>query len=323
MNRAKKVSWLCLVLAAGCKPAYCADTCRHAYDGECDDGRPGAATGLCARGTDCSDCGPNPDVQLAADITSPPAPVPAPGRAIRGEIPTPPSGGGCVCDADAYCVGTGGVEVCADQESRSGVATPCATSSMSCPSGPDIEYQCGDGDRGIGCYAIDNEYCETVGECRPETRNAGMPIEHCGRMPTFIGHFSTHENYVRLSFDVSECETWYQVGSARASCGACADACWVFLNDGPNPCEMDQGPDPGDFDCGDGTYVPPSRVCNSASDCANGRDESSSTCSSESSCCTATRGCPGESATSCATSCCCCPAGQRCCTDWSRGCCPA
>jgi hypothetical protein len=35
----------------------CVNTCAHANDGECDDGRPGSVTSLCARGTDCNDCG--------------------------------------------------------------------------------------------------------------------------------------------------------------------------------------------------------------------------------------------------------------------------
>jgi hypothetical protein len=34
----------------------CYDTCQHARDGECDDGRPGSHTALCAYGTDCTDC---------------------------------------------------------------------------------------------------------------------------------------------------------------------------------------------------------------------------------------------------------------------------
>jgi hypothetical protein len=34
----------------------CYDSCQHARDGECDDGRPGAHTSLCAYGTDCTDC---------------------------------------------------------------------------------------------------------------------------------------------------------------------------------------------------------------------------------------------------------------------------
>lgn len=36
----------------------CVNTCRYAFDRECDDGRPGAHTSLCGYGTDCGDCGP-------------------------------------------------------------------------------------------------------------------------------------------------------------------------------------------------------------------------------------------------------------------------
>lgn len=36
----------------------CSNTCQHANDGECDDGRPNSHTDVCAAGTDCADCGP-------------------------------------------------------------------------------------------------------------------------------------------------------------------------------------------------------------------------------------------------------------------------
>lgn len=36
----------------------CTNTCRFAFDGECDDGGPGAVTSICDLGTDCGDCGP-------------------------------------------------------------------------------------------------------------------------------------------------------------------------------------------------------------------------------------------------------------------------
>jgi hypothetical protein len=36
----------------------CDDSCYWAYDGECDDGGPGALYVACAYGTDCGDCGP-------------------------------------------------------------------------------------------------------------------------------------------------------------------------------------------------------------------------------------------------------------------------
>lgn len=35
----------------------CTNSCGYAYDGECDDGGPGADYSLCALGTDCADCG--------------------------------------------------------------------------------------------------------------------------------------------------------------------------------------------------------------------------------------------------------------------------
>jgi hypothetical protein len=35
----------------------CADTCETAWDGECDDGGPGALYAVCDLGTDCGDCG--------------------------------------------------------------------------------------------------------------------------------------------------------------------------------------------------------------------------------------------------------------------------
>ena len=41
----------------------CTNTCRHAHDGDCDDGGPGADFDLCEYGTDCADCGPRPPQQ--------------------------------------------------------------------------------------------------------------------------------------------------------------------------------------------------------------------------------------------------------------------
>ena len=37
-------------------PVVCNDSCRYAFDGECDDGQGGSETQLCASGTDCADC---------------------------------------------------------------------------------------------------------------------------------------------------------------------------------------------------------------------------------------------------------------------------
>ncbi|MBX3248350.1 MAG: hypothetical protein KF901_14315 [Myxococcales bacterium] len=38
--------------------AQCTNTCTYAFDGDCDDGGPGADYSLCEYGTDCDDCGP-------------------------------------------------------------------------------------------------------------------------------------------------------------------------------------------------------------------------------------------------------------------------
>jgi uncharacterized protein YceK len=38
--------------------AGCTNTCRTAFDTECDDGGPGSLYSICPLGTDCSDCGP-------------------------------------------------------------------------------------------------------------------------------------------------------------------------------------------------------------------------------------------------------------------------
>ena len=37
--------------------SLCSNSCRYAFDGECDDGGSGAAYDVCALGTDCGDCG--------------------------------------------------------------------------------------------------------------------------------------------------------------------------------------------------------------------------------------------------------------------------
>lgn len=84
MNRVSFSTILLFVAlsAAGCQTAgaYCDNSCRFANDGECDDGRSGAATGYCALGTDCNDCGPNMDAEPDPD------PDPDPG----GDGPTAP-----------------------------------------------------------------------------------------------------------------------------------------------------------------------------------------------------------------------------------------
>lgn len=66
------------------------------------------------------------------------------------------------------------------------------------------------------------------------------------------------------------------------------------------------------FDCGNGTSIQPSLVCNGTSNCSNGADEEISLCGSEVSCCIATNGCPEETGSSCGSTCCCCGAGEAC-----------
>jgi len=51
--------------------ALCDDSCEFAFDGECDDGRFGAVTDLCAPGSDCTDCGP---FYLSGKVVSPTGP---------------------------------------------------------------------------------------------------------------------------------------------------------------------------------------------------------------------------------------------------------
>jgi hypothetical protein len=48
----------------------CNNDCQFAYDGGCDDGRPGASTALCLPGTDCADCGPFRNENPAPDPSS-------------------------------------------------------------------------------------------------------------------------------------------------------------------------------------------------------------------------------------------------------------
>jgi len=240
-----------VALASACSPqSYCSDGCRFAADGECDDGRSGATTGLCALGTDCSDCGPNPNVQLSGELGGL-GPIPGPTVGPPTGAPGPPGTSSCVCPGPALCstsvtdpapTGGAGFYLC-------GSGSPCALSAVQCPNSrfdafsPSIEFGCRDGSFGVGCYAINAEGCEQVGTCGPPSEYgydlgadlpSGPAIERCIRYGSFIGPDDVSGGYL---FDASKCETWFQVGSSRASCGACANACDVFLTGGPNPCQ--------------------------------------------------------------------------------------
>lgn len=68
LEKARKYSLAVLGIAFGGKLAggchdedstpSCENTCRYAFDGECDDGGPGSMYSICDLGTDCNDCGP-------------------------------------------------------------------------------------------------------------------------------------------------------------------------------------------------------------------------------------------------------------------------
>ena len=55
----------------------CTNTCKYAFDRVCDDGGPGSTFSLCPLGTDCSDCGRNPQPPSAPQLRRPP-PLPRP-----------------------------------------------------------------------------------------------------------------------------------------------------------------------------------------------------------------------------------------------------
>ena len=55
------------------EPVMCEDFCAFAFDGECDDGGPGALYDVCEYGSDCGDCGPRHML-----VPMPPHPVPHP-----------------------------------------------------------------------------------------------------------------------------------------------------------------------------------------------------------------------------------------------------
>ena len=108
-----------------------------------------------------------------------------------------------------------------------------------------------------------------------------------------------------------------RIGECPSCPGRCQEDCTCSLTTTtttlPPGCE---------FQCGDGSCIAASVVCNGISNCPGGEDEDPATCSDQHNCCVATRGCPGETGSSCAATCCCCPYQQTCCPDRS-GCCAA
>lgn len=242
---------IAVVLAAcGCNPTYCSNECPFAGDGECDDGRPGAVTGVCARGTDCGDCGPNP--------TATP-PVPDPNGA--GGTPDPWGGFGQPAnpgaDADAYqtedeysydncpvgyyCCSSGAS--CWYQFFRLGTDANkrgCAsTVPRSCGEGREcIQAIPGDdspeGRRGIGC-AIQGATSDRVVTCEePPGREPGLnwaccdnglDLEYCMDVPAM---------YRFGQGGGPDARVWYQVGSVEHVCMVRTDLI-------PGPCNIEDG----------------------------------------------------------------------------------
>jgi hypothetical protein len=82
-----------------------------------------------------------------------------------------------------------------------------------------------------------------------------------------------------------------------------------------------QGCSTGVFTCTNGQRICSEVVCNTLPDCSDGSDESPSIdCSTPSSCCITTNGCPGETGAVCGATCCCCPLGAFCSTNLAAGC---
>ena len=110
-----------------------------------------------------------------------------------------------------------------------------------------------------------------------------------------------------------------RVGECPSCPGRCQEDCTCSLVETTTTTTV---PPTCEFQCGDGSCVAASVVCNGVSDCPGGEDENPATCFDQHNCCVATRGCPGETGSSCASTCCCCPYQEACCPDWS-GCCGA
>jgi hypothetical protein len=74
------------------------------------------------------------------------------------------------------------------------------------------------------------------------------------------------------------------------------------------------------FKCANGKAICADLVCNRQNNCGDNSDEGAF-CNNDTTCCVATKGCPGETGSSCADTCCCCPYGQVCDRqNFSNGC---
>lgn len=138
-----------------------------------------------------------------------------------------------------------------------------------------------------------------------------LPASICNNLGAICHQIKCYEYAVTAAGTVSRAN----IQDVALACNNCdVPSCQDLLNScRPMPCS--------EFLCADNrTCIPVDRVCNNRTDCPGGDDEDASRCSTPSACCTATRGCPGETGSSCTETCCCCPEGEKCCADLS-GCC--
>jgi hypothetical protein len=253
-------SWAALaavgaLVALGCEqPEYCTNSCRFAQDGQCDEGTYGAASGYCARGTDCADCGPNDNVDPGFQLERAPQDPPtfeyreAPGEAPPGLTLS------VACDEGAQELCAAGPGEVSDKIWRTNDG--CVWGWYQCPGNPvpiwpdtPWQYWCReDGPNGIGCYYPDAapgethwDHCTRVGFCTCEDgARFEQEIEHCHRSPVFYGPSYT-----------ASCSTWYQVGEERHECGT-----WQCSPHGA-PVACDLGIAEAERLCGCGEVEPP------------------------------------------------------------------
>ncbi len=222
-----------VIVLTGCEPTYCSNECPLANDGDCDDGRPGAVTGVCARGTDCADCGPNPSAP-------PPAASPTGGDgtpdpwggfgqpANPGSDPNTYQTGGDYayenCPVGFYCCSRGAN--CWYQMFRiinvDGSRGCAVTVPLSCGERREcIQENPGDdsleGRRGVGC-AIPGATGDRVVTCEPPEREPGLnysccdnglELEYCTDVPAM---------YRFGAGGGADARVWYQVGSVQHAC---------------------------------------------------------------------------------------------------------
>ena len=156
----------------------CTNTCRHAHDGDCDDGGPDSDYDLCEYGTDCADCGPRPADEAPEDgasqvgVTASEAESPEPNEdgmlctnTCRHAHDGDCDDGGPDSDFDLCEYGTD----CADcgprppqQESSSGADSSDGSSEMICTN--TCEYA-NDGDCDDGGPNSDYDLCEYGTDC--------------------------------------------------------------------------------------------------------------------------------------------------------------